>query len=120
VKGCLYGIVGIVVLLIVVAAMGGGSGSSRTQEPRDPRYACLSGWDGSHFEFKDYVRERMRNPRSFEHVETRITAPAGGRQTVLMSFRAENGFGGMNNGVASAEIMHPSCTLIRSTVEIAS
>jgi hypothetical protein len=37
-----------------------------------------------------------------------------------MQFRAENGFGGMNNGIATAEINHGTCALIASTASIVS
>lgn len=87
---------------------------------RDDKFQCLSSWDGSHREFKRYVRQRVRNPRSFEHVETVVGDPAQGRQRIIMQFRAENGFGGMTDGIAGAYIRFPSCNLIESTVEIGS
>lgn len=62
----------------------------------------------------------MRNPSSFEHIETRVTPVSGTRQTIYMRFRAENGFGGMNDGIATGDITHSSCALIESTIEIAS
>lgn len=107
-------------ILAVCLVLGACGGSNSSTRERDPQFSCLSGWDGSHGEFKRLVRSRMRDPSSFEHIETRVTRPAAGRQTVYMTFRARNGFGGMNQGVASGDIRHPACTLITSTVQIAS
>lgn len=84
----------------------------------DPQFTCLSSWDGSHREFKLYVRNRMRNPSSFEHVLTAISPPVDGRQTLYMEFRAENGFGGMTSGLAQADIFHNTCNLVPGTAEI--
>ena len=46
---------------------------------------------------KDAVKERLRNPDSFEHIETVILPiDVNRRHLVAMKYRAENGFGGMN------------------------
>ena len=42
-------------------------------EKKRKGFHCLSAWDGSHRGVKTYVEERMREPDSFEHIETRIT-----------------------------------------------
>jgi len=83
--------------------------SNEPAEPRDPRFECLSAWDGSHPQLTEHVRGRLRNPRSFEHIETRVGQIEDGRQAVYMEYRAENGFGGMTVGAAMGVIVHPSC-----------
>ncbi|MDP3740481.1 MAG: hypothetical protein Q8R02_24055 [Hyphomonadaceae bacterium] len=44
----------------------------------------------------DYAKARMRDPGSFEHIET-LVAPGdrSGEQIVLMTYRGRNEFGGM-------------------------
>lgn len=73
-------------------------------------FHCLSGWDGSHSGFKRQVKLMMRNPSSFEHISTRVTPTNDeGVHTVLMEYRAENGFGGMTVGAAVGEFSNASC-----------
>jgi hypothetical protein len=106
-------IIGALLLLGWCASMGD---NNTPDEPRDPRFACLSSWDGSHRGLTDHVRGRLRNPDSFEHVETRVGQIENGRQTVYMEYRAQNGFGGMNVEAAMGVIRHPSCSI--SEVEL--
>lgn len=74
---------------------------------------CLSGWDGSHRGLVNAVKAQMRDPDSFEHIETRISpVDAQGHNAVIMQFRAKNGFGGMNVGIASGVISNTSCSLV--------
>ena len=73
-------------------------------------FHCLSAWDGSHTALKDEVASRMRDPGSFEHVSTKITPVSSkGTHRLIMQFRAANGFGGMNNLSALAEIQNAGC-----------
>jgi hypothetical protein len=68
--------------------------------------------------FMDAGPQRMRNPRSFEHIETRITPISGnGIHTVIMRFRAENGFGGMSIGTAVATVANSTCAASRFAIE---
>ena len=58
---------------------------------------CVDGWDDSFPPLKAAVKEELRNPRSFEHVRT-VWTPVGkgGKFGLIMTYRAQNGFGGMN------------------------
>ena len=87
-------------------------------EDRRKGFHCLSAWDGSHPDFKRAVKEMMRNPSSFEHIETRI-APVDdeGNHSLMMTYRAENGFGGMNTGQAFATIRQSDCSYSIVSVE---
>ena len=81
-------------------------------------FHCLSGWDGSHANFKREVESMMRDPDSFEHISTRVTpVSAGGMHTVLMEYRARNGFGGMNVGTASGTFRNSDCSHTVISVE---
>ena len=74
---------------------------------------CLSEWDGSSRPFARAVKEQLRDPSSFEHIETRI-APrnAKGEHGVYMKYRARNGFGGMNVGIAAGSVNGESCDVV--------
>lgn len=84
---------------------------------------CLSPWDGSNRSLKALVQNGARNPDSFQHIDTRIRPAVASDKTgrlehpVIMRFRAENGFGGMNVGVAVASVDNDTCeaTLINLT-----
>lgn len=58
---------------------------------------CVNGWDDSFPPLKSAVKEELRNPKSFEHVRT-VWSPVGkdGKFGLVMTYRAQNGFGGMN------------------------
>jgi hypothetical protein len=74
---------------------------------------CASGWDGSVRPFKTLVEQSMRNPSSFEHIGTVIgDRDNQGNHQVVMRFRAENGFGGMNVEHATAMISSADCHII--------
>ena len=81
-------------------------------------FHCLSGWGGFHRGVRTYVEERMREPDSFEHIETRITpVNEKGKHTLTMRYRARNGFGGMTDGVAIATINNAGCSAMVELIE---
>ena len=86
--------------------------SQEDAEKRRKGFHCLSGWDGSHRDFVQRVSEGLREPDSFEHVETRITPVVDGNHNLFMKFRAKNGFGGTNLGTATATIHQLDCSLV--------
>lgn len=74
---------------------------------------CLSHWDGAFPALVAVVEPSMRNPDSFEHIRTQITRlDSEGNHRVLMEFRAQNGFGGMNVGSASGLVRGSDCRLL--------
>ena len=91
-------------LVMVVVAGGPSPTPEETEEHRRRGFHCLSGWDGSHPRIARLVKERMNDPGSFEHVETRVTpADGAGRHKLYMKFRGRNAFGGLvvNRAVGS-------------------
>ena len=99
--------------LFLVFAAGSGEDKTPAQRNQDRQkgFHCLSSWDGSHREVVRRVEQRLRDPDSFEHIETRITpVNAEGFHLLFMTFRAQNGFGGMNVGEASATIKQSDCS----------
>lgn len=87
-------------------------------EKKRKGFHCLSSWDGSHRGVKKYTEERMRDPDSFEHIETRITpVNANGEHTLIMKYRARNAFGGMTVGITTATIKSIDCSATISSLE---
>ena len=80
------------------------------EEERRKGFHCLSVWDGSLAEFRTEVKNMMREPDSFEHVETRVSpVDEDGKHLAIMTYRARNGFGGMNVGTARASFNNSDC-----------
>jgi hypothetical protein len=79
---------------------------------------CLSAWDGAHSDFEAQVTRLMRDPDSFEHIQTR-TGPVNeqGNNPIWMDYRARNGFGGMNVGTAIGWIDNRTCAASVVSVE---
>ncbi len=92
--------------------------SSETDPEVDPGEHCLSGWDGSFPALKEAVKRQLRNPRSFEHVET-VRSPVDEKGTfgLIMTYRAENGFGGMNVDAVGVEVDADTCRFRRASTE---
>ena len=74
----------------------------------------FSAWDGSHTELTRYVKARLRDPKSFEHVETGYS-DKGDYLYVRMVYRAKNGFGGMTVNSVEAK-----CAISGGVLEIIS
>ena len=47
--------------------------SDKEQQEREKGFHCLSGWNGSHREFVRQTKRMMKDPRSFDHIETRVS-----------------------------------------------
>ena len=82
------------------------------QQVEDTRkgFHCLSGWNGSHNGVERYVKANLRDPDSYNHIETRITPVNDkGEHVLVMKYRAKNGFGGMNVESLVATVKNESC-----------
>lgn len=83
------------------------------EPPKLDRFHCLSAWDGTYSALIKAVKENLRDPGSFEHVETRIgEIKEDGRQEVIMRYRAKNGFGGLNVQYAKGTLFNLNCDLL--------
>ena len=90
------------------------------QEAEDKKKGrhCLSLWDGRHSAFTNMVKARLRDPDSFEHILTLVTpVNASGRHRISMTYRARNGFGGMNTEVATGSYSNASCIARLETLD---
>ena len=79
------------------------------QKTRADAGHCL-GWDDSVDRVEQAVKANLRNPRSFEHIQTSV-GPVGndGKFGAVMTYRAQNGFGGMNVESVGAIVDADSC-----------
>ena len=91
--------------------------AQKKEDDKRKGFHCLSGWDGTHRGVESYVKERLRDPDSYQHKETRITPVKNGKHMLVMEYRAKNGFGGYAFGGIIATIDNQSCkaTIIQST-----
>lgn len=82
---------------------------AKTAADRRAGFHCLPG--GKHYALIDAVTSGLRDPKSFEHAETKIT-PVGpkGEHALVMKYRARNGFGGMNAGQVIATVKNSDCS----------
>lgn len=53
---------------------------------------CLSSWDGSFRSIIEWVKWNLKDPTSFEHVETTYSNETDGTHLIIMKYRAKNGF----------------------------
>ena len=89
------------------------SKTTTASTPVDPQFKCLSSWDGSYSDLKRYTKKILKDPKSFDHRETRITPIVDGYQNVFMKYGAKNSFGGMMVETIIAKIRNSDCKLIQ-------
>lgn len=89
---------------------GGSDGSGpATEAPATATEARIkdqfSAWDGSHKKLEEWVKSRLNDPDSYEHVETRHDVPsADGTMHVSLKFRAKNAFNATITKTATATV----------------
>ena len=88
------GIFGVLVVLFLIGHFAGDSDKTAST-PVEPKFKCLSAWDGSYSDLKRYTKKILKDPKSFEHDSTVITPIVNDEQTVYMTYRAKNSFGGV-------------------------
>ncbi len=64
--------------------------------------AQFSGWDGSHRNLEQMIKDSMNDPDSYEHVETRYI-DKGTYIRVFCTFRGKNAFGGIVKNTKAAD-----------------
>lgn len=63
----------------------------------------FSAWDGANYPVEEAVKQRLKDPDSYEHIETRYS-DEGDHLYVVMRFRARNSFGGYVVNTAYADV----------------
>lgn len=88
--------------------------AKREAETRRWGWHCLAPVTRQHRALKRAVLRHMKDPDSFEHIETRTTeADENGNHNLTMTYRARNSFGGMTGGQVYAEFDNESCNVTR-------
>lgn len=83
------------------------------KERRKVQLKCASPWDGSIRAAEAALKDALRDPGSYEHIQTMIGSVKGnGTQRFVMRYRARNGFGGMTIGQVNGGIRHADCSLL--------
>ena len=106
--------IGAIVIIIGLASMvgGGDKEADAAQKAEDTRkgFHCLSSYNGAHRGVEKYVKENLRDPASYGHIETKITPVSEkGEHVLIMKYRAKNGFGGMNVESIVATVKNETC-----------
>lgn len=65
--------------------------------------SCLSSWDGACPNLERYVKKYLKDPNSYEHIET-VFWNKGDYALVSMQYRAKNSFGGYTIGYVKARV----------------
>ena len=83
------------------------------QKAEDNRkgFHCLSAWDGGLI-YSRPLKDRLRDPDSYQHIETRISPNNGGYHNAYVSYRAKNGFGGYVNESVGVKVSNSSCKIV--------
>lgn len=63
------------------------------------------------WKFESAIKGRLRNPASFEHVESRIGPVDDGAFAVIMTYRATNGYGAVDTAIAMGEVRLRDCAV---------
>jgi len=114
-KSMFYTSLTLLALLLVVIVYKGSDDSPtdayQKEKDRIAGFHCLSSWDGSHRQLERDIKNRLKDPDSYEHIETSITpVNTQGTHTLYTSFRARNGFGGMTITNVVATVNNSDCT----------
>jgi hypothetical protein len=87
-------------LLLLCLFVIGGIAIFSIEEPKTPEQieqekieVHFSSWDGSHRELVSQLKANLKDPDSFEHIETTYKVQ-GDSIWVFMNYRAKNSFGG--------------------------
>jgi len=119
--GCLGSSLVILAALIFFTNMGNSPESNNTAQPTpaqpitaqpitakdirvDELLKCFSGWDGSHIELTKLIKEGMKNPDSYDHVETKYS-DKGNHLIVITQYRGTNSFGAVVTESVIAETL---------------
>lgn len=104
-SGCavVFGVTAMVTLAVIVAAAMIGDSKPKTTTRSQQIESQFSAWDGSNRAMNQHIKNSMKNPDSFEHVET-AHVDKGAFVRVYTKFRGTNGFGGVVTQQAWADM----------------
>jgi uncharacterized membrane protein YvbJ len=92
--GCFVLIVIVFIVIVLVYLSNGTPTETKKAQPtrKDKIEKAFSSWNGSHIELTKLIKGSLKNPSSFEHVESKYT-DKGSYILVGTTYRATNGFG---------------------------
>jgi hypothetical protein len=103
----------VVTIAFGVLALGSADGDGSPGPPKDPHQQrieqCFSLWDGSHRGVEKLLKKNLRDPSSYEHIETRFGEDGPDHLKVYLEYRSRNGFGGMSTGQVLARAHKDNC-----------
>lgn len=108
----LWGCGGLAVILVVgfVVSAAYHEATATPQQLRAEEIAKCFGEEGRNFDLVEKVKADLREPDSFQHIETRFVPASNGAIAVAeMRYRARNGFGGMNVASVQATVDPETC-----------
>lgn len=93
VKYVFFGFLGLIVLSIIGVNI-------RTENLRksNPFIDQFNQLDGSHYELSKLIKSNLKDPDSFQHIETRSIKTEDGNVRVVTEYRSKNSFGGYTIG----------------------
>lgn len=83
----------------------------KTQEAVDKLESCFTMFGHRLPDLEEHLRDTLHNPSSFEHIETISIVPDAEGNTVVMRFRAENGFGALRTAYVKARVVPDTCEI---------
>ena len=102
------------IIFVIVQCSSNESGApktaAKTAEDKRKGFHCLSVLNGAHSRLERHLEKSLKDPDSYDHIETRITpVNATGSHTLFMKYRAKNGFGALDFGSITALINNETC-----------
>lgn len=97
-SGCLiFGIIAAVFFVSILIIAGSGSNSSSSSSSKPKTETSFSDVKVvSQYDFEERIKKVLRDPDSYQRIEYTITHVSGDNYKATLTFRARNGFGGMN------------------------
>ena len=87
--------------------------AEREAERRRKGFHCLRDWDGSHRGITRYLERNLKDPDSYEHIETRVMpVNDNGLHFLITQYRAKNSFGGYVVDTISAMYRNSDCSVV--------
>lgn len=99
----LYFVIGAIIILVAMDKCNNGNKTDEISV-KDKIERNFSQFDGSYLKFREYIKSNLKNPSSFEHVETRYTDNNDGTATVWMKYRATNSFNAVVTEIAKCTL----------------
>ena len=90
---------------------------STPSTPRNSIESQFSPWDGSHDELENFIKTKMNDPDSYEHVETGRWGHRSANDYYLVrtTFRGKNAFGGMIINSVTAKVRKSDGAILEIT-----